>query len=661
MIWLASYPRSGNTYTRNILKQVFGIESGYDDEPGWESFEVVKTHFLPHHIKSLKPTDKVIYLVRDGRDCICSLAHHMKDIANTGDHLIQNMSESIIAAEGSYFGGWSNHVFHWTRRADIVIRYEDLIDNPQQCFDIIGQIIELPSGDWSQLPSFQKLKSSKNPYGIVKKEWEADPSIAYKFYRKGKSGNWKEEMPERIEALFWSCHGDIMERIGYQRSGEIWDHDFFYEEIQTFQKQPKLEKEIVHVLLEAQKLMDVHHDGVFRYLHSLIEAMRRQQINRRAYSELKIDLLINGQIRPLYSDLEDFAAIDKKFVKSFKDSMWQLYNYFPPMLKRWSVSAVNFYFFLKANFHLFLNRKKFEEYDVLHFPLPQNYYAFRFVRDGQFLCTVHDLTHHLFPEHHVKRNVSNAAKGFQFIKKRKAYCIAVSSATKCDLQREEGIPEDRIQVIYEAADREVFNHIYDTDRVDKVLEGYGLERQQYFFSLATLEPRKNLKKTLEAFIHFKDAHPSSGIVFVAAGKLGWKEKLGFNNRKDIVHLGYVGEGELPALYSGALGFAYVSKYEGFGLPLLEAMRCQVPVIYGANSSMKEIVGPHGLGVDAESTLEISNAFGIIFEDEVKRTELIKKGYCRALEFSWDQAAMSTMELYTKLSRTSKDQEQNQTV
>ena len=124
MIWLASFPRSGNTYARNILKEVYSIDSSYDDEPGWEGQSLVKTHFLPQDIRTLKPEDKVIYLLRDGRDCTVSLGHHMKNIAKTGDNFHHNMVESIIAAEGSYFGGWSNHVFHWLQRADVVIRYE---------------------------------------------------------------------------------------------------------------------------------------------------------------------------------------------------------------------------------------------------------------------------------------------------------------------------------------------------------------------------------------------------------------------------------------------------------------------------------------------------------------------------------------------------------
>ncbi|HKK88954.1 MAG TPA: sulfotransferase domain-containing protein, partial [Saprospiraceae bacterium] len=369
MIWLASFPRSGNTFTRNIFKEVFAIDSGYDDEPGWRKFPVVKTHFLPKQVSDLGEKDKVIYLVRDGRDCICSLAHHMKDIAGTGDHLIQNMVESTVAAEGSYFGGWSTHVVEWFRRADVVIRYEDLIEDPEKAFQRISAVIDLPESDWSRLPSFDKLKKDANPYGIVKEEWKKDPDIARKFYRKGRSGTWKEEMPPQVEALFRSIHGSVLAGIGYAVDGTRISEAEFQQNWKATIEGRKTSKDF-RVLMEAQKLADVHHDGVFRYVHSLIKGMRRQQQIFKAFPGLNIDLLINGQIKPLFSEVAEFVPDQKRWVVQMKEKLWALYEWFPAPIKRWSVSAVNFYFYLKSRFYLWLNRKHFAAYDLLHFTLP---------------------------------------------------------------------------------------------------------------------------------------------------------------------------------------------------------------------------------------------------------------------------------------------------
>ena len=130
--------------------------------------------------------------------------------------------------------------------------------------------------------------------------------------------------------------------------------------------------------------------------------------------------------------------------------------------------------------------------------------------------------------------------------------------------------------------------------------------------------------------------------------MGWKEKLGFGDREDIVHLGYVSEADLAVFYSGALAFVYVSHYEGFGLPLLEAMRCETPVIYGDNSSMKELIAQCGYPANAGSVEDIAAGMNAFYSDEELNKEMAEKGYYRALEFSWDKAALETMEYYLKL-------------
>ncbi len=651
MIWLASYPRSGNTYTRNILKEVYSMDSSYDDEPGWEGFDIVKTHFLPENVKGLKDDDKVVYLVRDGRDCICSLAHHMKDIAKSGNHLIQNMSESTIAAEGSYFGGWSSHVFHWIRRADWVIRYEDLITDPIGEMEKLREFIELPDAKPENLPSFEKLKNSANPYGIVKTEWEEDKNIAQKFYRKGKSGSWKEEMPEDIRHLFWSIHGDIMERLGYHEDGHIESQENFRANLSQFKKLGTPPN--IKVLLEAQKLMDIHHDGVFRYVHSLVKYMQWMKKNRNSSQDIKVDLLINGQIRPLYSDVEEFQVVDRPLIKTFKEKMWKLYASFPPFIQRLSVSSVNAYYALKSSFYLWKNRSLFESYDLLHFTLPQNYYVFRFVKDSLMACTMHDMTHRLFPEYHLKKNVKNAERGIQFIEKNAVKLIAVSNATKEDTLSLSNIKESDISRIYESADREKFFKIYEEEKLLKALKKFDLQPGQYIFSLATLEPRKNLKRTLEAFVLFKDRHPESEIKFALGGKRGWKEKLGYQDREDIIHLGYIAEGDLPILYNGALFFLYCSLYEGFGLPLLESMRCGTPVVYGNNSSMREIVGQNGMPVDAENAADISKAIEQLILDRQLLEEMEQRSFKASLQFSWINAVNETFDFYRKTIKNQK--------
>lgn len=648
MIWLASFPRSGNTYFRNILKKVYGVDSSYDDEAGWERSPVVKTHRLPYNISELKPDDKIIYLVRDGRDATVSLGHHMKDIAKSGDHLINNMVESMVAAEESYFGGWSNHVYHWIQRADVVIRYEDLVAQPIEELERLRKIMDLPPAKPDALPSFESLKKAEVPYGIVKKEWEADPQIAQKFYRKGKSGAWRSEMPQDILQLFHFYHGDILDALGYGRD-QLLPRGEFEISLEKLRKRNEVDRH-VKVLIEAQKLMDPYHDGVYRYIYSLTKAMKRMIRHRGEWQDLQIDLLINGIIQPLYTPMSQFVPKDKPRIAKIKDRLWQWHGKWPKWLKTTSVRMVNLYFTLKTHINIWRNRHALDQYNVLHLSLPQNYYFLRFAKRPKWLATVHDMTHSILPEYHLKRNIRNAERGMREIEDRQANVIAVSEATRQDVEKYSKVNPKQVHVIHEAVDRERFVKIFDPKKLEAVLDKYGLRAGNYIFMLATLEPRKNMERSIAAFLAYKRANPKSKTKLAIGGKKGWKAKLGIEGQEDILALGYVPEEDLSGLYTGARFFMYASLYEGFGLPLLEAMRCGSPVIYGRNSSMMEMVADAGLGVDATSEQDITDAISELDQSDELRMKMAEKAWTRSLAFSWDAAARQTMVLYRDLDR-----------
>ena len=208
MIWLASFPRSGNTFFRNILFEVYGIKSSayHKDEKRtlnkqYASFELVKTHLLPAHLPAEFQNKKSVYIIRDGRDCLVSIAHHRKDITEKGSPFYNNLLEAILAAEGSYFGGWSENVKQWTEKADIVIRFEDLIKNPIKEVEKLRSIFDLPNPDISKLPNFKVLKFGKPKYG---------GNTALKHFRKGKIGGWKDDLPPELHRLFWDLNSKEM-------------------------------------------------------------------------------------------------------------------------------------------------------------------------------------------------------------------------------------------------------------------------------------------------------------------------------------------------------------------------------------------------------------------------------------------------------------------
>ncbi|MDX1686167.1 MAG: sulfotransferase domain-containing protein, partial [Saprospiraceae bacterium] len=208
MIWLASFPRSGNTFFRNVLYEVYGMESStYHIDPGrkldqnYDQYPIVKTHLLPHELDPANANIPAVYLVRDGRDALVSLAHHRKDIVEPGSDYEHNLLEAVIARGGSHFGGWSENVRAWLERADIVIRFEDLIQDPIQEAEKLRNIIELPKPRTDRLPDFEKLKHGQPKYGGGASS-QFDPQKAKRHFRKGMIGSYQDEMPVGVQKLF---------------------------------------------------------------------------------------------------------------------------------------------------------------------------------------------------------------------------------------------------------------------------------------------------------------------------------------------------------------------------------------------------------------------------------------------------------------------------
>lgn len=259
------------------------------------------------------------------------------------------------------------------------------------------------------------------------------------------------------------------------------------------------------------------------------------------------------------------------------------------------------------------------------------------------VTTVHDLIPFKFPQtsHQMIRNAHK--KRLSWVKKESKAIIAVSQSTKKDLIDILKIPEDKVTVIYEAAEKKY--HPQPPTMVNAVKRKYKIT-SDYIFSLSTLEPRKNQKSLIKAFLHIKKTHPD--LKLIIGGGTGWGEDL--QKEKDVIFPGFIPEADLPALYSGCLVYALPSLYEGFSLSQLQAMSCGAPVVTSNISSMPEIVGRAGILVDPKSVESI--ATGIIRAIK-QRVELSEKGLVRAQDFSWEKAAKETHDLYEKVLASSK--------
>ena len=224
---------------------------------------------------------------------------------------------------------------------------------------------------------------------------------------------------------------------------------------------------------------------------------------------------------------------------------------------------------------------------------------------------------------------------------KKANRIAtVSAFSKNDIITQYNVAPDRIDVVYSAA-KKVFQPL-STDVRQAVKEQYS-GGQEFFLYTGAIHPRKNLMNLLKAFSIFKKKQ-NSNIKLVLVGRLAWKFKdflealKTYRYRTDVVLTGYLPEEELAKVMAAAYALIYPSLWEGFGVPVLEAMRCEVPVITSRGSAMEEVAGEAALYADPEGFHELAEQLMLIYKDERLRQELIEKGRLVEKTFSWDRTA-----------------------
>lgn len=262
-------------------------------------------------------------------------------------------------------------------------------------------------------------------------------------------------------------------------------------------------------------------------------------------------------------------------------------------------------------------------------------------RKGKKIGTVFDLTSITNPEWHYPETAQLDKVRLERLAKSADLIITISESTRRDFLK--FYPYKKVEVIYPAASP-IFKKKVNLSKTKKVLEKYQLQ-PGYFLSVSTLEPRKNLKKLIESFL-------KSGLKrkLVLAGGSGWKNEEFFKliNENKIITTGYVPDEDLTVLYQQALCLVYPSLYEGFGMPILEAMESGTPVIASNVSSLPEVGGDAVLYVDPLRSEEIKKALIRIEEDENFRKNLIQKGFRQTQKYSWEKSAKKLMSFYKSL-------------
>lgn len=264
------------------------------------------------------------------------------------------------------------------------------------------------------------------------------------------------------------------------------------------------------------------------------------------------------------------------------------------------------------------------------------------------VVTVHDLGYRHYPEAHrpfdrwyldwtTRRHTRVAAQ-----------LIADSQATKRDLIDFYGASPDHISVVYLGRD-ETLAPVTDPRQIAAVKAKYNISGD-YFLYLGTLQPRKNLVRLVEAFHAALASLPDESLKLVIAGRQGWlyadifKRVQGLGLTGRVLFPGFIAESDKPALLSGALAYIFPSLYEGFGLPVLEAMACAAPVLTSNVSSLPEVAGTAALLVDPQDTPQISAGLVQLATDPDLRRHLVEQGFRQIRQFSWTQAAGQVLEI-----------------
>jgi glycosyltransferase involved in cell wall biosynthesis len=266
------------------------------------------------------------------------------------------------------------------------------------------------------------------------------------------------------------------------------------------------------------------------------------------------------------------------------------------------------------------------------------------------VTTIHDLSFEHLPETFKRRSRAQLRLTVRRTARKAALILTLSEFSRRDIIETYAVDPERV-IVTPAAAPTHFKPVVDDAELKKIRARYGISAN-YLLSLGSIQPRKNLTRLIAALLWLRTARSASRLPqLVIAGKRGWLDDEVFRAaqqdglNENIKFIGYVPEGDLAALYSGAMCFVYPSYFEGFGLPVLEAMQCGAPVIAGNQTSLPEVAGDAALLFDPFDTTAIGEAIARVIDDPEYRAELRGRGLKRAAEFSWIDTARLTLKAY----------------
>lgn len=276
------------------------------------------------------------------------------------------------------------------------------------------------------------------------------------------------------------------------------------------------------------------------------------------------------------------------------------------------------------------------------------------------IATIFDLSFLHFPESFIKKDLWQLKNWTKFSVDNADYIITISNFSKQDIVKQYGVSKEKITVAYPGFNKNIFHPIENIMKIKRVLKKYGIN-DLYIIYVGTIQPRKNLTRLIESFsrvILSDQRRIPLELVIVGKtkgeGREGWlyedilKTPKEFGIKDRVKFLGFVPTNDLAYLLSGALAFIQPSLWEGFGIPVLEAMACGTPVIVSNVSSLPEVVGKAGLLVDPYSVDQIEQAIRTIVSDQKLRQKYSKAGIIQVKKFSWEKMAREVLRVFEKV-------------
>lgn len=255
------------------------------------------------------------------------------------------------------------------------------------------------------------------------------------------------------------------------------------------------------------------------------------------------------------------------------------------------------------------------------------------------IITCHDLAYIHYPDFNKKRHLKYLRNQFPKFHNAAVHIIAVSDFTKQDLIKQLDIEEKKVSVVHHGVSPEF--RPYSEKEIADFRSGHNLVFH-YFLYVGALHPRKNIVNLINAFEQFKQENKTDHKL-ILAGRLAWQYQVITRTinqspyRRDILHLGFF-TGDVAGLINAAEAMCYISLFEGFGMPVLEAMACGTAVICSEKSAMSEVAGEAAIKVDPKDIMSIDHAMKSITNEEEVKNSLIAKGMNRANQFDWTDSA-----------------------